>query len=354
MSSIDPQRATRTWSKRFFPLVFVLVGWIGGACRPSDPGQETVFATPELAAQAFSSNDLPTTQAWDPRDGTCRILMVGDSLMAAVVRSQEAAIRFMGCEGIVDGLVGRSLTNGWQCSSSSHGVTIRADPEPGNSTCRPSGLELLDEWSEFARSASVVVIALGTNDAAVMSQDLWTRRWVAALDLTTGPVMFVTAAARPGHPWADKVLAYNEALRLWCADEPRCSLADWAQTEPALDTNSYVDYVHLTREVGEMRAVFLAVKARQVAIPAPPGPDRWKAPPPKIVPRPTSTTGESSDSSSNVPVGSNSVPLVTSWPSTPTFPSPTYSPPSYPPALPSTPSDSNESTTSIPGPVPPT
>jgi hypothetical protein len=222
----------------------------------------------------------------------CRILLVGDSLVEATVRAQEDAFDFLGCESIVDGLAARTLSEGWQCLAEggvSMEIVVRPEAEPGNPTCRPSGLELLDVWSDFASAASVTVIALGTNDAASFGRDGWTRHWKRAVDLSTGPIVFVTAAARPGNRWVDKVTAYNSALRDWCPDEPRCTIASWDETDVANDPASYVDHVHLTRAAGEMRAVFIAAAARGVALPAPPGPSTWRPPLLSLPPAPTST-----------------------------------------------------------------
>ena len=168
-------------------------------------------------------------------------------------------------------------------------IVARREPEPGNPTCRPSGLELLAAWSDFTRSSSVTVIALGTNDAASFTHGGWIRHWRRAVDLTTGPVVFVTAAARPGDRWVETVSAYNSSLREWCASEQRCTLAAWDESATANDQASYIDHVHLTRKAGHIRAVFIAAIARRVAVPAPPGPTRWRPPTLSLPPAPTST-----------------------------------------------------------------
>lgn len=305
----------------------------------SDPG----FGSPEQAAEAFTSGELPDVEPWNPKDGDCRALLVGDSLTEAIVKAQVEAFSYMGCESIVDGLTARTLSEGWQClanGGTSMAIELRAAPVPGNPTCRPSGLELLNSWSDFTGSASVTVIALGTNDAGNFTQDGWARRWRRAAQLTKGPLVFVTAAARPGDRWVEKVEKYNAALREWCPSEPRCTIAEWDTTEPANDPSSYVDNVHLTRAAGEMRAIFIAVAARQVAIPAPPGPSRWRAPTISLPPAPSTTVSRStivrSPSSSyvatptSIATSSSTSTSSTSTPSQTTTSLPPASPPSAP------------------------
>lgn len=262
----------------------VTVSWallLGACSEDSGPRANSGFESSEEVAGAFASEVIPDVEPWDARDGACRVLLIGDSLTEAVERTQGDAFSYVGCESIVDGLAARTLSTGWQCLGAggrSPEIVLRTAPEPGNVTCRPSGLELLSSWSDFAHVASAVVIALGTNDAGVYPPDGWVRRWKRSADLSSGPLVFVTASARPGDPWADKVERYNATLRWWCPAEPRCFLAEWDQTAPAQDPTSYTDHVHLTRAAGEIRAVFIAAAVRQVAVPAPSGPRRWTAP----------------------------------------------------------------------------
>jgi hypothetical protein len=281
-----------------------------GATRSPD---DSAFDSPLGAAEAFASGELPEFEPWEPADGACRILLIGDSLVEASVNAQESAFTYLGCESIVDGLAARTLSEGWQCladGGTSLAIIVRQDPEAGNPTCRPSGLELLEKWSEFTRSASVTVIALGTNDAGSFARAGWIRRWNRAVDLIAGPIVFVTAAARPGTPWVDKVGQYNSALREWCSTEPRCTLAAWDETEVANDPDSYVDHVHQTRVAGEIRAFFIAVTARRAAMPAPLGPSRWRAPEISLPPSTTSTVIGSSNGTKPIPFPEQSMPTM--------------------------------------------
>lgn len=309
MTSPTETRYRRTTNRRSWLESIAagcLLATVVGACSLGGSGssRDSGFGSPTGADEAIANNDIPDVTRWDPADGACRVLVVGDSLVEATGRAQEEAFDELGCESIVDGLPARTLSAGWQCfgdGGTSMAIVVRPDAEPGNPTCRPSGLELLEAWSAFTPAASVTVIALGTNDAASFGGDGWTRHWTRAVDLTTGPIVFVTTAARPGDRWVDLVTAYNSALREWCPSEPRCTLASWDETEAANDPASYVDHVHLTRAAGEMRAVFIAVVARRVAVPAPPGPNRWRPPTISLPPAPTTTVPSGSPSSGSDP-----------------------------------------------------
>lgn len=263
------------------------------SCTNSGVGDTAGFGSPERAAEAFAPEELGDFEPWDDRDGACRVLLVGDSLVEAALRAQTDAFTYVGCESIVDGLTARSLSDGWQCLGDrgrSMEIVLRAYPEPGNPTCRPSGLELLRQWDELTSAASATVIALGTNDAGMYTEEGFVRRWRRVVDMTSGPLVFVTVAARPGDRWVANAERYNASLRWWCPMEPRCVLAEWDLTAPARDPASYVDHVHLTRSAGEMRAVFIAAVTRRVAVAAPPGPSRWRAPSITMPLLPSSTT----------------------------------------------------------------
>lgn len=330
---------------------FVAAAAIVNACGWID-GTDSEFGSTRQAAEAFAPEDLPDIEPWDPNDGVCRSLLVGDSLVEATVQAQERAFSYMGCESIVDGLAARSLSNGWQClgkGGASPQIVLRPEPEPGNATCRPSGLELLRLWSDFTPAASVTVIALGTNDAGMFTEDTWIRRWMRAAELTSGPLVFVTVGARPGDRWVEEAASYNAALRRWCPFEPRCTLAEWDLTAPAQDPNSYTDHVHLTREVGEMRAVFIAVAARRVAVPAPKGPDRWKAPTISLPPAPSTSLGPTESSG---PYDSTQPSIPPTWiPPTmvsTTSNAPVSDPPSDPSSPPAVPPSPVVTTTTLP------
>ncbi len=321
----------RQLSRRGSVAGLVLLGlFVLGACANTDSFgvSGTGFDSPQQAAEAFGLSDLPIVEKWDERVGSCRVLLIGDSLTEAVASAQRDAFSYIGCESIVDGLAARSLSTGWQCLASggrSLEISMRMSPEPGNASCRPSGLELLGLWSDFAHSASAVVIALGTNDAGIYSEGGWIRRWEQAASLSSGPLVFVTAAARPGDRWVDKVERFNTTLRWWCPSQPRCVLAEWDQTTPAQDPNSYTDHVHLTRAAGEMRAVFIAAVTRRFASPAPSGPRRWTAPdldltelsPSSVLPSPTIFPSNPT-SSPNPSFPTNSTSPGQPWPPQPT------------------------------------
>ncbi len=328
------RRPGRRTTVPVFGVLCTLMVCSVGACS-TDGRSDGGFGSPEQAARAFAPDDLPAVEPWDDSDGACRVLLVGDSLVEASVASQEDAFSYLGCESIVDGLAARSLSEGWQClgdGGTSMAIVLRSQPEPGNPTCRPSGLELLELWADFTTAASATVIALGTNDAGMFTSDTWERRWQRVVDITQGPLVFVTVGAQPRGRWVDKATRYNETLRQWCPREPRCVLAEWDLTEPARDPSSYIDHVHLTRSAGEMRAVFIATITRRVAVPAPLGPQRWRAPALALPPGPVSTdpgtTGPGANGPSTTQLfatdpGTSSVPVSTTTVPTSTDPAPT-------------------------------
>lgn len=263
------------------------------ACSPFHRGESESVGSPAEPWSESNRNDLSSDSSlapWNPRDGLCRILVIGDSLVEAVARVQADEITAFGCDVIVDGVAARSLSQGWQCRTeggTALDFRLLAQPEPGNSTCRPSGLELLRLWSDYTTSSSALIVALGTNDAVIYSSQSWIRHWQAALRLSEGPIVFVTVAVEPGDVWTEQVEDYNASLREWCSAQDRCTLADWASFPSAHDSQSYLDRVHLRLTVGRERAAFIAAVARRVAIPAPRGPSRWIAPPLSLPPAPT-------------------------------------------------------------------
>lgn len=226
----------------------------------------------------------------------CQVAVVGDSLMAGAARLHEQALAGVGCASAVDGVGGRSLSFGWQCRIAQYDgstpLLLVPEPEPGNATCAPSGLELLRMWAEAGALGDLVVVALGTNDAGIHRDEAtWIARWERALSLTGDrPVVFLTTAARPGSSRVPTQDSYSASLRRWCDTTTRCHLADWALAPAATDPSSYVDSVHLRRVATEQRAAFIAaaVRALLTATPAP-GP----APLPTL---PTTTTTSTSTS----------------------------------------------------------
>ena len=211
------------------------------------------------------SNWLPSWPIPTIGDGGadgCQVSVVGDSLLAGAEGLQEARLAEIGCASAVDAIGGRSLSFGWQCrvlrTNGTRSFPLLPEPEPGNYTCAPSGLELIELWSDAGALGDAVVVALGTNDAGLYTERQWIDHWQRAFEFAgERPVIVVTSQARPGSRQVATQLAYSNALRQWCTTVPRCVLADWARTAPANDAGSYVDPVHLTRAVTDARASFI-------------------------------------------------------------------------------------------------
>ena len=192
----------------------------------------------------------------------CQVTVIGDSLMVSATRQQEQRLGELGCAAAADAVGGRSLAYGWQCrviqADGSRPLLLLPFAEPGNDSCAPSGLELLQMWSDAGALGDLVVIALGTNDAGIFGAERWPEHWGRALELAGGrPVVFLTARTRPGHSRQAELDRYSDALRRFCTDRPGCVVAEWGFTAAALDPASYVDSVHLTSAATAARSVFV-------------------------------------------------------------------------------------------------
>jgi peptidoglycan hydrolase-like protein with peptidoglycan-binding domain len=235
----------------------------------------------------------------------CQVAVVGDSLMAYSASIHEAALREINCAPAVDAVGGRSLAWGWQCRILQPGgrrpLLLISEPEPGNDTCAPSGLEILELMRAANALGDIVVNALGTNDAGLFDESRWTRNWNESLGLTDGrPMIFLTAKARPGDGRTGNLDRYSATLRRWCDTQVRCHLADWALTPVANDPGSYVDSVHLTRSATEARAGFIrdAVAALFEGRPLP-NPRPLPTVTPSLPPAPTSPTTSTTSSTTS-------------------------------------------------------
>lgn len=248
----------------------------------------------------------------------CQVTVVGDSLMAGATAMHERALRAINCASAVDGEGGRSLNYGWQCRVFRPGggapLLLLPEPEPGNDTCAPSGLTLLDIWAQGQALGDIVVVALGTNDAGLNSESQWQSHWNEALRLTGDrPVIFLTTKARAGSTRTAQQDAYSAALRAWCPTQPRCFLADWALTDAANDPGSYVDSVHLRTAATQARADFIAAAVRALFAGDPiPNPQ----PLPTTTTSTTTTSTTSTTTTSTVPTSSSTT--STTAPSTTT------------------------------------
>jgi peptidoglycan hydrolase-like protein with peptidoglycan-binding domain len=232
----------------------------------------------------------------------CQVAMIGDSLMAGTQQLHADRLADIGCASAVDGVGGRSTAFGWQCrvlqANGRLPLLLLAEPEPGNDTCAPSGLELLRMWSEARALGDIVVLALGTNDATLFNDRHWGGHWEQVLEFAGNrPVIVVTTRARPGSSKAPAQAAYSEALRQWCASAPRCVLADWALTEAANDAGSYIDSVHLTLAGTDARATFISNVVRALLTGQPiPNPVALPTPTTTVVPTTSTSTTTTSTS----------------------------------------------------------
>jgi hypothetical protein len=244
----------------------------------------------------------------------CQVAVLGDSLIAYSTSLHADALRAINCAPAVDGVGGRSLAHGWQCRVAKPGgrnpLLLLPAPEPGNTSCAPSGLELLEMWRDAGAFGDIVVIALGTNDAGLFDEGRWIRNWNDVLRSTGDrPVIFLTTKGRLGSAQSVNLDRYAAVLRRWCDEQPRCFLADWALTMAANDPASYVDPVHLTRPATVARANFIrdAVSALFAGRPLP-----NPAPIPTVVATiPSTTTTTTTVPATTVPRATTTVPRST-------------------------------------------
>ncbi len=276
---------------------------------------------------AGRSSVLPTWPLPTIGDGGangCQVAVIGDSLIVGRERLHRDRLAEVGCASAVDAVGGRSLAFGWQCRvtqpSGSRPLLLLAEPEPGNQTCAPSGLTLLEMWADAGAVGDVVVIALGTNDAGLFTERYWTEHWQQAFAFAGArPVVLITTQARPGNPRVALQAAYSHAARRWCSTVPRCVLGDWALTAAANDPASYVDSVHLTAAGADARATFIRdvvdalVSGRPIPDPAPlPTPTSAPAP----LPSTTTSTSTTSTTSTSTTSTTSTVPASTTSTST--------------------------------------
>jgi hypothetical protein len=286
-------------------------------------------------AEAANRVVLPTIGAGGING--CQVAVIGDSLMAGAEQLHADALARVGCAAAVDGEGGRSLVYGWQCRVDRDGhrpLLVFEDRIPGNDTCAPSGLTLLESWANAAALGDIVVIALGTNDSGLYDKTRWQRNWSEAIRLAGGrPVVFVTAQAGPGSAQYARQNTYTVALRQWCAGQRLCVLAEWGNTAAAADASSYVDTVHLNSAGTRARAAFIAdvvaalLTGRPIPNPQPP-------PTPTIPPAGTTTT-------TTVVI----TPGTTTAPTNPTSPSTTTTAPTSTTTTTTTPAVTTTSTT---------
>lgn len=182
------------------------------------------------------------------------VSLVGDSLVAGRGETYAKAFLVRGVPVTVDGVGSRAIRYGWQCKVQSG---LRVFPQMQNKSCRREGLELLRWWAQTGKLGSEVVLALGTNDAALYPgvRSLPNLQEVRRI-LGERRVWIVTVRKLNG---SSKPAAWNKVAAAWCAKDVACSIIPWAESPISGRSSIYSsDMVHLTQRGAELRAEFIA------------------------------------------------------------------------------------------------
>lgn len=186
-----------------------------------------------------------------------RVSLVGDSLVKQNQDTYVKALKRAGFKPSVDGVGSRAVRSGWQCRI---GGYLRIYDTKVHEGCKPEGIERIRLWREAGELGDRLVVALGTNDAALYPPNEVFGRFKqlrrVAGDL---PVHLVTAAKLTGPGSRAKVAAWNKEARRWCESDRNCQMIEWGDSKWAKDHSSYTgDKVHLSLRGLERRASFIA------------------------------------------------------------------------------------------------
>jgi hypothetical protein len=182
------------------------------------------------------------------------VSLVGDSLVSGRSSLYSKAFLVRGVPATVDGVGSRAIRYGWQCKVSQG---LRVFPKPLNERCRREGLEQLRWWADTGKLGTEVVVALGTNDAALYpgARTLPNLREVRRI-VGDRKVWIVTVRKLTNSP---KPAAWNKVATEWCAKDIACGMIPWAESKISSKRALYsTDMVHLTQRGAELRAEFIA------------------------------------------------------------------------------------------------
>jgi lysophospholipase L1-like esterase len=182
--------------------------------------------------------------------------LVGDSLTAERQQVYRDALSFNGVvPSAVSGVSSRALRYGWQCWVNG---SLRIYPSPVNTGCKREGLEELKHWAAQGTLGDAVVIALGTNDAGLYSSSRQMENFAQARSLIGARPMYLVTVISRSSAQNQKMIAFNNTARAWCAADAACAVIDWASTPQAQNRGIYTDSVHLTPTGTLQRASFIA------------------------------------------------------------------------------------------------
>ena len=185
------------------------------------------------------------------------VALVGDSLVGGNPSLYQKALEREGLEALVSGVGSRALRTGWQCRKD--GV-LQVHETKIQDNCRPEGIEQVRLWRDAGQLRDAVIVALGTNDAALYPANEVGSRFSALARLSgSREIWIVTVAKLGGGKRQERVKAWNDAARSWCLKRPLCHMIEWASQSAARAKASYAaDGVHLTGTGLSARASFIA------------------------------------------------------------------------------------------------
>lgn len=193
------------------------------------------------------------------RDGRAKIsvALVGDSLVGENPSLYQKALEREGLEALVSGVGSRALRTGWQCRKD--GV-LQVHASKIQDNCRPEGIEQVRIWRDAGQLRDAVIVALGTNDAALYPANEVGSRFSSLARLSGSREIWIVTVAKLGATKRqERVKAWNDAARSWCSKRPLCHMVEWASQPQARAKASYTtDGVHLTSSGLSARASFIA------------------------------------------------------------------------------------------------
>lgn len=185
------------------------------------------------------------------------VALVGDSLVSGNPSLYQKALEGEGLEALISGVGSRALRTGWQCRKD--GV-LQVHETKIQSNCRPEGIEQVRIWRDAGQLRDAVIVALGTNDAALYPANEVGSRFSSLTRLSgSREIWIVTVAKLGGGKRQERVKAWNDSARSWCSKRPLCHMIEWASQPEARAKASYTaDGVHLTSSGLSARASFIA------------------------------------------------------------------------------------------------
>lgn len=186
-----------------------------------------------------------------------RVSLIGDSLVKQSQDTYTNALDKAGFESVVNGVGSRAVRDGYQCRVNGVLGIYESKIHEG---CKPEGILQIRLWRREGLLGDRLILALGTNDAALypsfeVKQRLNAAR-AAAGDI---PIHLVTVAKLTGPKSRGRVEAWNNEARAWCQSDSACQMIEWGATKWARDPGSYTgDKVHLSSRGLKHRASYIA------------------------------------------------------------------------------------------------